>query len=154
MAVQVIAMNTKTNQMPSIQKIRRLAAGGKPAAGWTLQKPNLQVCRPDPAKFHSGDPDPSLTSVAGLVPFGRHLRQIGSCTDCADYGFDSLDRVRWVRDAVNSDTAVRSFVYGGDLQMEKLKRPITKQGRDGLSEKFLGQVDSRPKPLWLPRDHK
>ncbi|MBW2704322.1 MAG: hypothetical protein JRF33_26185, partial [Deltaproteobacteria bacterium] len=41
----------------------------------------------------------------------------GSCTDCADYGFDGLDRVRWVRDAVNSDTAVRSFVYGGDLSV-------------------------------------
>ncbi|MBW2704507.1 MAG: hypothetical protein JRF33_27125, partial [Deltaproteobacteria bacterium] len=40
-----------------------------------------------------------------------------SCTDCSDYGFDGLDRVRWVRDAVNSDTAVRSFVYGGDLSV-------------------------------------
>jgi len=70
-------MNTKTRPTPSIQKIRRLAAGGKRAAGWRLQRQNRRIRRPDPGRVHYGAGDPSLTSVAGLVPFGRHLRKIG-----------------------------------------------------------------------------
>jgi len=70
-------MKKQTRPTPSIQRIRRLAAGGKRAAGWRLQGQNRRIRRPDPGRVHFGAEDSSLTSVAGLVPFGRHLRKIG-----------------------------------------------------------------------------
>lgn len=36
-----------------------------------------RVRRPDPAAFRVGRPDPNLTAVAGLVPFGVYLRKLG-----------------------------------------------------------------------------
>lgn len=59
---------------PSTSKVRRDVAGGKRGDGNTRGR---RVRRADPRTFHAGRPDPNLTSVAGLVPFGVHLRELG-----------------------------------------------------------------------------
>jgi hypothetical protein len=61
--------------------MRRDLAGGKRGDGWRRQvfedEKRRMVRRPDPRTIRSGKPDPALTSVAGLVPFGVYLNDIG-----------------------------------------------------------------------------
>jgi hypothetical protein len=68
-----------TNAMPtsSIRKMRRDVTGGKRGDGHRLQLEGRRIRRPDPRRIQVGKPDPSLTSAAGLVPFGAFLRDIG-----------------------------------------------------------------------------
>jgi DDE family transposase len=54
--------------------VRRDVAGGKRGDGNTRRR---RVRRPDPRTFHAGQPDPNLTGVAGLVPYGGFLRRLG-----------------------------------------------------------------------------
>lgn len=68
---------TTTTQATSIHKVRRDAAGGKRGQGWQLQAQARKVRRADPTKIAVGRPDASLTSVAGLVPFGQFVRGLG-----------------------------------------------------------------------------
>ena len=68
---------TTTTQATSIHKVRRDAAGGKRGQGWRLQVEAKKVRRADPTKIAIGRPDASLTSVAGLVPFGQFVRGLG-----------------------------------------------------------------------------
>jgi hypothetical protein len=67
---------TKTT-LGRIHKVRRRALGGKKAMGWDYQARGRRVRRPDPHRVHVGKPDGSLTSVAGLAPFGVFLRRLG-----------------------------------------------------------------------------
>lgn len=57
--------------------MRRDVAGGKRGMGRKLQAEGKRVRRGDPTRIRSGPPDPSLTSVAGLVEFGSFLRRLG-----------------------------------------------------------------------------
>ena len=70
-------MTTTTRPTSSPQKIRRTIAGGKRAEGWDLQRKSQRIHRPDPRRIPLRTPDPSLSSVAGLVPFGQYLRKLG-----------------------------------------------------------------------------
>lgn len=54
--------------------MRRDATGGKRADGHERRR---AIRRPDPSTIRKGSPDPSLTSVAGLVMFGVFLRSLG-----------------------------------------------------------------------------
>ena len=71
--VQCFAMRQKKRR-PSTPKVRRDVAGGKRGDGNTRKQ---RVRRPDPGSFHAGRPDPNLTGVAGLVPYGGFLRRLG-----------------------------------------------------------------------------
>jgi hypothetical protein len=79
--------------------MRRDLAGGKRGDGWRRQvfddKKRRLVRRPDPKTIRSGKPDPSLTSVAGLVPFGVYLRDIG-VDDQLETLFSDIKDGRWV----------------------------------------------------------
>ena len=69
---------TKTNtRTTSIHKVRRDVLGGKRGAGRRLQRQGRRVRRPDPSRIRSGQPDPTLTGVAGLAHFGSFAREIG-----------------------------------------------------------------------------
>jgi Transposase DDE domain group 1 len=68
---------TTTTQATSIHKVRRDAAGGKRGQGWAYQAEGKKVRRADPTKIAIGCPDPTLTGVAGLVPFGQFVRGLG-----------------------------------------------------------------------------
>ncbi|MBN1773586.1 MAG: transposase [Deltaproteobacteria bacterium] len=57
--------------------MRRDVTGGKRGNGHQLQQERRRVRRPDPRRVPVGKPDPTLTSAAGLVPFGAFLRDIG-----------------------------------------------------------------------------
>jgi hypothetical protein len=61
--------------------MRRDLAGGKRGDGWRRQifsdEKRRLVRRPNPKTVRSGKPDASLTSMAGLVPFGVYLNDIG-----------------------------------------------------------------------------
>jgi hypothetical protein len=61
----------------STQKMRRDVTGGDRGDGHRLQQEGRRIRRPDPRRIRIGKPDPSLTSAAGLVPFGAFLREIG-----------------------------------------------------------------------------
>ncbi len=67
------------NAMPtsSTRKMRRDVTGGKRGNGHQLQQERRRIRRPDPRRVRVGKPDPTLTSAAGLVPFGAFLRDIG-----------------------------------------------------------------------------
>lgn len=67
----------KKRHTPSIHKVRRNACGGKPAEGHELQRRAKRIRRADPARVHIGEADPSLTSAAGLVGFGRFVSRLG-----------------------------------------------------------------------------
>ena len=56
------------------QKVRRDFLGGKRGDGKRRTK---RIARPRASRIGRGRPDPSLTSVAGLVPFGSYLEDIG-----------------------------------------------------------------------------
>ena len=68
--------------------MRRDLAGGKRGDGWRRQKISDEkrrlVRRPNPKTVRNGKPDSSLTSVAGLVPFGVYLNNIGIDAQLAD----------------------------------------------------------------------
>jgi hypothetical protein len=72
-------MKSSKTPTASIHKVRRDALGGKRGMGHELQKQRRKVRRPSAHKILTGDPDDSLTGVAGLVVFGRF---------CADVGVD------------------------------------------------------------------
>ena len=57
--------------------MRRDELGGKRGMGHELQKQHRKVRRPAAHKILTGDPDDSLTGVAGLVGFGRFTSDIG-----------------------------------------------------------------------------
>lgn len=59
---------------PSTHKVRRDLLGGKRGDGHKRRQP---VRRPHPKRIRIGRPDPSLTSVAGLVMFGVFLQGLG-----------------------------------------------------------------------------
>jgi hypothetical protein len=65
---------TTTFPTPSTQKVRRDVLGGKRADGHRRTQP---IQRPDPGRLRLGAPDPSLTGVAGLVPFAVFLSEEG-----------------------------------------------------------------------------
>jgi Transposase DDE domain group 1 len=66
-------MDTRTST-PSTSKVRRDVTGGKRADGHLRTEP---VRRPDPRLIRTRPTEQPLTAVAGLVPFGRFLRDIG-----------------------------------------------------------------------------
>ena len=68
-------MTTQQSAMPSTHKVRREELGGKRGQGHRLQQEGKQLCRPDPRRLKLGSPDPGLTGVAGLVPFGVFLQE-------------------------------------------------------------------------------
>lgn len=69
-------MKTKKHG-PSTSKVRRDLAGGKRGNGRQLQREGRRVRRPDPLAMRRGRPDATLTGMAGLVPYGVHLRRLG-----------------------------------------------------------------------------
>lgn len=70
-------MKPITKRSTSIHKVRRDELGGKRGMGHELQKQKRKVRRPAARKILTGDPDDSLTGVAGLVGFGRFTDEIG-----------------------------------------------------------------------------
>jgi Transposase DDE domain group 1 len=66
--------NTRT---AGTDKLRRDVLGGKRGDGHAMQRRGRRVRRADPSAIRVGVADPSLTGVAGLVPFGVFLRRIG-----------------------------------------------------------------------------
>jgi hypothetical protein len=56
------------------QKVRRDELGGQRGQGHHFQQQGHRIERPDPRRLQQGRPDPNLTSVAGLVPFGAFVR--------------------------------------------------------------------------------
>lgn len=70
-------MTTTTCTAPGIQKIRRDVTGGERGRGRVWQKLGKRARRPDPGRIKVAEPDPTLSSVAGLVPFGAFLRDDG-----------------------------------------------------------------------------
>jgi hypothetical protein len=67
-------MKKKRKRTPSTHKVRRDLTGGKRGDGHKRRRP---IRRPDPQRIRIGQPDPSLTAVAGLVMFGVFLRRLG-----------------------------------------------------------------------------
>ena len=66
-------METRTST-PSTSKVRRDVTGGKRGDGHLRTEP---VRRPDPRRIRTRPTEQPLTAVAGLVPFGCFLRDIG-----------------------------------------------------------------------------
>lgn len=62
----------------STRKVRRDVTGGKRGDG---NRRHRKIRRPDPGVIQAGNPDPSLTGIAGLVGFGGYLRSIGLDND-------------------------------------------------------------------------
>lgn len=67
-------MESNNSTTTSESKVRRDFLGGKRADGHQRDR---RIERGDPRSIRAGTPDPSLTGVAGLVPFGRFLQQEG-----------------------------------------------------------------------------
>ena len=67
---------TTTTPATSTRKVRRDVTGGKRADGHQLQMIRRRR-RPDPRSIRVKGDDPSVTSVAGLVPFGAFVRSLG-----------------------------------------------------------------------------
>ena len=70
-----LAMTSQPNTTTSTQKMRRDELGGNRGLGHRLQAQGQRIQRPDPRRLRQGPPDPSLTTVAGLVPLGAFLRE-------------------------------------------------------------------------------
>lgn len=68
---------TKTTHATSIHKVRRDVLGGKRGQGHEWQRRGRKVRRPDVERISEGRPDPTLTSVGGLVAFGQFTRRLG-----------------------------------------------------------------------------
>jgi hypothetical protein len=64
----------RRKRTPRTSKVRRDVTGGKRGDG---NRRTRRVRRPDPHIIRTGKPDPTLTNVAGLVGFGRFLRDVG-----------------------------------------------------------------------------
>lgn len=64
----------RKRRAPSTSKVRRVLTGGKRGDG---HRRTRRIKRPDPQAIRLAEPDPNLTSVSGLVGFGRYLRQLG-----------------------------------------------------------------------------
>jgi hypothetical protein len=69
-------METRT-EAPSTRKVRRDVRGGKRGQGSDLQRDGKRVRRPDARSIRVSAQERGLTSVAGLVEFGAHLREQG-----------------------------------------------------------------------------
>jgi hypothetical protein len=65
---------TTTILAASSQKVRRDVVGGKRGDG---AERDQRIRRPSARSIRRGRPDPNLTGVAGLVPFGGYLQDIG-----------------------------------------------------------------------------
>src|SRR6266545_6950284 len=74
--VEVVAMHT-TTQATSSNKVRRDHLGGKRGDGHERQLRAERVRRADPERIRIGRPDPTLSGVGGLVPFGVFLKELG-----------------------------------------------------------------------------
>lgn len=70
-------MKTPKTRSTSIHKVRRDELGGKRGMGHELQKQQRKIRRPAARRILTGDPDDSLTGVAGLVGFGRFTHDVG-----------------------------------------------------------------------------
>jgi len=68
---------TKTESTSGTRKVRRRAAGGKPARGWELQREGRRIRRGDARRLQVGRPDPRVTSVGGLAAFNAYVREVG-----------------------------------------------------------------------------
>lgn len=68
-------MKTTTTGATSIHKVRRDVTGGKRGAGHYLQRKGRRIRRPEASRIQRGQPDPTLTGVAGLAEFGSFCRQ-------------------------------------------------------------------------------
>lgn len=68
---------TRTPRATSIHKVRRDVVGGKRGMGRQLQAQGKRIRRADPRRIEIGKPDASLTSVSGLVSFGKFVRGLG-----------------------------------------------------------------------------
>jgi hypothetical protein len=87
-------MKATTKTLARIHKVRRRALGGKRAMGWDMQARARRIRRPDPHRVRLGNPDATLTGVAGLVPFGVFLRRQG--IDRVLHSFDGIKSGRGV----------------------------------------------------------
>ncbi|WP_292457883.1 transposase, partial [Methylibium sp.] len=67
-------MKQTTILAASSQKVRRDVMGGKRGDG---HERDQRISRPSGRSIRRGRPDPNLTGVAGLVPFGAYLEEIG-----------------------------------------------------------------------------
>jgi hypothetical protein len=68
------AVKQKRKRVTGSQKVRRDFVGGKRGDG---DRRSRRIVRPRASKIRRGAPDPSLTAVAGLVPFGAYLEELG-----------------------------------------------------------------------------
>ena len=80
---------------PSTQKVRRRAAGGKPAGGHELQRQGRKVRRADPRGVALGRTDPKVTGIGGLAAFNAFTRALGLDRELGR-GFDHLKTGRSV----------------------------------------------------------
>jgi hypothetical protein len=74
--VEVVAMDT-TTQTTSSNKVRRDHLGGKRGDGHERQLRGERIRRADPERIRIGTPDPTLSGIGGLVPFGVFLKGLG-----------------------------------------------------------------------------
>lgn len=70
-------VKTRKNRATSTHKVRRDAFGGKRGQGHQWQQAGRKIHRPDAARVHEGQADPTLTGVGGLVAFGQFTRREG-----------------------------------------------------------------------------
>lgn len=68
---------TKTAIASGTRKVRRRAAGGKRAEGWSYQRRGRQVRRPDPRRVRRGAPDARVTGFGGLLSFNAFTHGLG-----------------------------------------------------------------------------
>jgi hypothetical protein len=124
----MFTMQTTTSTTPSTNKMRRDLAVGKRGYGWRRQvfddKKRRLARRPDPKTIRSGKPDPSLTSVAGLVPFGVYLRDIG-VDDQLEALFGDIKDGRWVVYPLHTQirTLMDAMASGEQRIRDALRRP-------------------------------
>ncbi|MEB2310427.1 MAG: IS1380 family transposase [Polyangiaceae bacterium] len=67
-------MKSKKKRAVDSEKVRRDRLGGKRGGG---NRRSARIRRPRASAICAGRPDPTLTGVAGLVPFGVYLEKIG-----------------------------------------------------------------------------
>lgn len=70
-------MKTTTSRPPSTSKVRRDGLGIKRAEGWEWQKRGERVSRASVTRMRVGAPDPTLSSVGGLVSFNAFVQAEG-----------------------------------------------------------------------------
>jgi Transposase DDE domain group 1 len=84
-----------TRHATGTNKVRRDQLGGKRGDGHARQRQEKRVRRADPRRIRVGRADPSLTGVAGLVPFGVFGKDIGLDAQLSR-SFDHLKQGRGV----------------------------------------------------------